>query len=251
MDVLTLLLVGLFLPLFPLSMVFNLLLARADEVRIRAALLLLWPLAGVGLLALTDTAVPGWLMVWAAATSALYAFRALALRDLGLWIGFLATSSWSLLWLAAAADSASLPYVQALGAGVPLMLLTLLGAGLRQRFGAAYTGLYGGLTEAMPRFSFALVLVVLAVVATPLFPGFFALLQTLVHLSASGPGIAVAVVLVWLLWSWAGARLLQGFLVGHPPEGPVADIGPLETSIHLSVLAALVVGGLCLLEGYA
>ena len=246
-----LLIAGFFLPLFPLSMVFNRLLARVDDVPRRAALLLLWPLAGLALLSLTDTPVPAWVMGWAAASSVFYAYRILPLRDLKVWIGFLATSAWGLLWLAAGAESAALGYLQALAVSVPLVLLTLLGAGLEQRFGAAYTGLYGGLAEAMPRFALTLILVVLAVIATPPFPAFFALLHTLIFLSASGPVLAVAVVLVWLLWSWAGARLVQGLVVGHPPADPVADIGTAETWAHLAVLAAMLVGGLFLLGDFA
>ena len=43
---------GLFLPLFPLGMVFNVLFQRIRNAWLRALLLLAWPLAGLGLLQL-------------------------------------------------------------------------------------------------------------------------------------------------------------------------------------------------------
>ena len=97
MAISTYLLIGLFLPLFPLSMVFNLLFARVASLPVRAALLLTWPLAGLALLHSTGTDVPEPVLIWALATSALYALRLLAIRDLGTWTGFLATSVWALL----------------------------------------------------------------------------------------------------------------------------------------------------------
>ena len=69
-------------------------------------------------------------------------------------------------------------HLYALGFSAPLVLLALLSAGLEKRFGAAYTDLYGGLAQSIPRFSGVLVVVILAAIATPLFPGFFILLNT-------------------------------------------------------------------------
>ena len=80
-DLLTLLLAGLFLPLFPLSMGFNFLLWRTRHVALRV-LLLLWPLAGLVLLRNHEIVIPDWIAPLALFTSALYAFRALALRDM-------------------------------------------------------------------------------------------------------------------------------------------------------------------------
>mgnify|MGYP000187488700 CR=1 FL=1 len=98
------LLIGLFLPLFPLSMAFNLLFARVAQPLARAALLLAWPLVGLCLLHQLGADVPQLVLNWALATSALYAVRLLALRDLGTWTGFLATSVWALLWIPAGKD---------------------------------------------------------------------------------------------------------------------------------------------------
>lgn len=240
-------LAGLFLPLFPLSMVFNRLFARVRSPLARGLLLLAWPQAGLALLHAGDAEVPGWIVAWALATAALYALRALALREVGLWTAFLATSAWALLWVTApSAGDPALPHLYALSFSVPLLLLTLLAAGLEQRFGAAYTGLYGGLAQALPRFAGVLVVVVLAAVATPVFPSFLTMLASIV---AATPAGALALGGIWLLWSWAGMRLLQGLVVGPAAKDPVPDLGVAVTWTYVAALGVLVVAGLSLSGG--
>ncbi|MDZ7662286.1 hypothetical protein [Thiohalophilus sp.] len=239
------LLIGIFLPLFPLSVGFNFMLGRSRSALLRIVLLLLWPQIGLTLLQTLDSPLPNWIVPLALFTAALYALRTLALRDVGQWSGFLATSAWALLWIAAQGDVPALElHLFALGFSAPLVLLALLGAGLERRFGAAYTGLYGGLAESIPRFSTILVLVVLAIIATPLFPTFFIMLATLVQAVAVTPLVAVAVVLVWLLWSWAGARLLQGLIVGPAGDDEVIDLNRFTTGAYALALTLLMVSGL-------
>jgi hypothetical protein len=240
-----LLLTGLFLPLFPVSMLFNWLLGRTGNHLLRALLLLLWPQVGLLLLQNMALQIPGWLLSLALATSALYAFRVLAIRDIGQWCGFLATSSWAMLWIPVHADIPIL-HVQlyALGFSVPLVLLAFLGSVLEQRFGAACTGLYGGLAESIPRFSTILVLVVLAIIATPLFPSFFIMTAMLLQAISAMPAIAVGIAGVWLLWSWAGAWLLQGLIIGIPGEERPADLHAGTTWGYVSILGLLITAGI-------
>ena len=240
--------VGLFLPLFPLSMLLNAALERIAHPLLRSALLLLWP--QVGLLALSFFAAepPSWLVIWALVTSALYAFRLLAMREMGRWTGFLATSAWALLWLPAAggvAVSNLWPYAAAFS--VPIAFLTLLASRLERRFGAAYTGLYGGLAQSTPRFAGVLVISVLAATATPLFPTFFAMLGTLI---VSQPVPAVWLTGVWLIWSWAAARLLQGLIVGTADPAPQQDLEMATTWGYTIGLVGLVFAGLILTGGH-
>ena len=248
MSELMYLLAAFFLPLFPFSMAFNRLFDRVHNAELRALLLLAWPQFGLVLLNLTGDPIPTWIVPWALATAALYAFRALALREVGLWIGFLATSDWAMLWLAAApsvaSDSAEL---YALAFSIPFVLLALLAAWLERRMGAAYTDLFGGLAQNLPRFSGVLVVVVLAAVATPVFPSFFSLLFMVMKAIPTMPGAAAAIVGVWLLWSWAGARLVQGLVVG--PSGPddVADFGGAATWSMAIALTVISVGGVYLI----
>lgn len=245
MSMLTILLAGLFLPLFPLSMGFNLVLGHSRHVVLRALLLLLWPQLGLLLIFILDAPVPDWTVPLALLTSGLYALRALALRDVGQWSGFLATSAWALLWIPLHGGTDDiLLHLYALGFSAPLFLLTLLGAGLERRFGAAYTGLYGGLAHSLPRFAAILVFVVLAIIATPLFPAFFIMLATIMQSIAGMPAVALGVAGVWLLWSWAGARLLQGLIVGPSSEHEVTDLNLPVTWGYTLALLLLVSAGI-------
>lgn len=248
MSHLSLLAVGLFLPLFPMSMIFNRLMGVLQHHALRTGLLLLWPQVGIMAFLLVGEKPPEWISLWALTTSLLYAFRLLAERDMHSWIGFLATSQWSLLWLsllASAPNSALIVY--ALSFSIPLTLIAWMAGGLERRFGAAYTYLYGGLASVIPRFSTGLALSVLAAIATPLFPGFFIMFNLLL----AGPPIVLASIpLIWLVWSWAGMRLLQGLLIG--PDNHTEQIKDSHRGLNLAtvvVLFALTVAGLYLSGG--
>jgi len=141
---------------------------------------------------------------------------------------------------------AALLYGYAVSMSGPLVLLVLLSAGLEQRFGAAYTGLYGGLARTIPRFSGVLVIVVIAAIATPVFPGFFIMLDMVVETISATPLVAMALLLIWLLWSWAGARLIQGLIVGRASEVKIADMDITSIGLYSMVLLALAVAGIYL-----
>lgn len=238
------LLVGLFLPLFPLSMVFNAVYSKVRNPVLRGILLLAWPQPGLIGISYFGLTTPDWIIVWAILTSLLYAFRAVALRELGLWTSFIATSSWALIWILSGNnfDSSLLPSLS-LAISAPLALMAFLGAGLERRFGAAYFGLYGGLAQSIPRFTGVLVMVVLATVATPVFPTFFVMLSMIFKTVLTAPFIAVGVGLVWLLWSWAGARLLQGLIVG-PQKTSVVDLNHPTLLLYIAALTVLLFTGM-------
>ena len=244
-----LVLAGLFLPLFPLSMVFNALFNHVQHVVLRCILLIIWPHIGLAIIYLTDTNVPIWIIFWALATSLLYALRMLALRDVGQWNSFLATSMWALLWLTTADINLNMHSVYAFGITAPLVLLALLSAGLEKRFGAAYTDLYGGLALSIPRFAGVLVVVILAAVATPLFPAFFIMLKLIMNTSVAMPVATFTLLAIWLLWSWAGVRLLQGLIVGPVSpgiEGEAADLNLISCWSYVIVLITLMLSGVYL-----
>lgn len=250
MTTLTSWLAAAFLPLFPLSMVFNVLFSRVRSAPLRAALLLAWPQLGLSLALAGNLQASRWFAICALFTSALYAFRAISVREVGQWIGYLATSAWALLWLVLFDHaSAGVLRLSALGFSVPLVLLALLGDALERRFGAAYTGLYGGLAQRVPRLSGVLVCVVLAVIAVPLFPSFFAMFATVAVAAPTAPFAALTVAAIWLLWSWAGVRLLQGLIVGPADGGRVADISVFSTWAYAAVLVMLFASGLYVTGG--
>ncbi len=246
-DALIILLSGIFLPLFPMSMVFNAILDNIKLAWLRVLLLITWPLIGLFIILNSDVAWPGWLLPLALFTSALYALRILTLREVNQWSGFLATSFWGLLWLPVMQGTpAMLLFAYALSMSVPLVLLVLLSAGLEQRFGAAYTGLYGGLARTIPRFSGVLVIVVVAAIASPLFPTFFIMLDMVVETVVATPMVAMVLLLIWLFWSWAGARLIQGLIVGRASDVKITDLGTVAISFYALILLALAIGGVYL-----
>jgi hypothetical protein len=243
-ETIIILLSGIFLPLFPMSMVFNAVIDNIKHAWLRTFLFIVWPLIGLVIVLNTGVAIPDWLLPLALVTSTLYALRMLTLREVNQWCGFLATSLWSLLWVAVMQDSQGmLLYGYALSMTVPLVLIVLLAAGLEQRFGAAYTGLYGGLARTIPRFSGVLVTVVVAAIATPLFPTFFIMLDLIVETVSATPYAALVLLLIWLLWSWAGARLIQGLIVGRASDVKIADMDMATVSFYTLVLVALFISG--------
>lgn len=237
-----LLLIAVFLPLFPLSIGFNALFARFRHPLQRLALLLGWPLIGLLLFRMLEPTVPPWLIAWALGTAVFYAFRLLAMREVGLWTGFFATSIWACLWLPLSHGNTQ-TWLFLVWFGVPLGLLVVLVTGLERRYGAAYSELYGGLAQTIPRFSGIFVLTVLAVVATPVFPAFFAILGVLVR---SQPAEAVALVGIWALWSWAGMRLIQGMIVGEAADGVIEDTTLTHSWLFSALMIALIVSGFAL-----
>ena len=246
-ESLIILLASIFLPLFPISMVFNAILDRIKHSWLRSLLFIAWPLCGLFIVLNSELILPDWLLPLALFTSALYALRMLTLREVNQWNGFLATSLWSLLWLPMLQDTqAQLLYSYAISMSVPLVLLVLLSASLEQRYGAAYTGLYGGLARTIPRFAGVLVIVVVAAIATPLFPTFFIMLNMVVKTISASPYAAMVLLLIWLLWSWAGARLIQGLIVGRASNGKIADLESTAIGFYSTVLLALIVAGIYL-----
>lgn len=240
-----LLITGVFLPVFPLSMVFNALFNRLGNGPLRAVLLLAWPQLGLSLLFMSHPPHTDWLLAPVLLTSALYGFRAIAVREVGHWIGYLATSAWALLWVAFLNHADPLvARLAALGFSLPLVLLALLATRLERRFGAAYVGLYGGLAQTLPRMSAVLVCVVLASIAAPLFPSFFAMLSIVIGAIAYSLPAAVTVAAIWVIWSWAGVRLLQGLIVGAADGADAPDLSLASTWAYSAVLVTLLVGSI-------
>lgn len=246
MSVLSMLAAALLLPgMFPLSMAAGALqrLPRAPAARTLALL----ALPALGVLLLVRSTPPhagqGALQVLALATAVLYAWRLLGVRELFVWARLQAASAGALVWLAWLHGLSGLGLC-ALAAAVllPAVLLTALAGAMQRRVGAAHAGLRGSIGGAYPRLGAAIAVCLLAVLALPPFPGFAALLGLLRRLDA---GAALVVLLVWLLWSWAGAMLWQGTSFG--PAWPAARTRDLARAQGLGLACAagvFVLGGL-------
>lgn len=245
MQTLTLIIAGVFLPLFPLSMIFNSLFQHVRNAWLRAALLLTWPLPGVWILHTMPSSISKGILVWALFSALLYGFRAVVVREFGVWVGFLATSSWSLGWVAMGATvKPDDVLLQVLASSLPLALLAMLIAELERRYESAYVGVVSGVAQAQPRLATALVLAVLATIGSPLFPAFFSMVSNVARAVSLLPAAAVGLVAVWLLWSWSGARLLQEMLVGPVAVIRQKDISQGTTGIYVLSFILLVIAGL-------
>lgn len=242
MAALKLALVALFLPLFPFSMVSNLMLARLRAPAARAVLLLLWPQIGVTLLDMWQPHITHLVVTWALLSAALYALRMLTVRDLGLWAAFFASSALALIWALAVrgADATELRWF-AFWFSLPPALLVMLTGPLVRRLGAAYAGLHTGLAERQPRLAGVLTAVVLSTIATPPFPGFFALLDML---GSVGDVAALYVLGVWLIWGWAATRILQDFVAGRGRGIAAPDLSAGGTLTYMGTLAVFMLAGL-------
>jgi hypothetical protein len=236
---------ALFLPLFPLSMLFSFLFEGLRKSLPRIIVLMAWPQIGLWLLQETNSCPPAWVIHLALATSLFYGFRALVLRELTHWVSFLAISSWTILWLVAGSiDQAQTLQLLALGLSLPLVLLTLLGSQLEKQFGASYAGLYNGLGHAMPRFSGVFVFTILAIVATPVFPGFTAMTAAFFEATHGSLISSILLCLIWLTWGWAGARLIQGFIIGKEDHEEIEDISRGTAWLYALILTALAAFGI-------
>jgi len=240
---------ALFLPLFPLGSVFNAVFQRARHPGLRAVLLLLWPLAGIYLFQLVPFTGSTWLTWWALFSAALYGLRAVVVRDVSVWTGYLATSAWSLTWvMLLPGASPDVPVLHVLAFNLPLVLLVFLSAGLERRYGSAFAGIVSGVAQAQPRLAGLFVATLLAVIGSPLFPAFFAMLGGIARAGAVLPFAAFGMALVWLLWSWSGIKLLQELLVGPATTTAHADVAQGSLATFVLSLLALVAGGLYLSE---
>lgn len=242
MAILILLAIGIFLPLFPLSMLLTAFFKYVPWAWLRALILLAWPQIGLTIAFSAHTQLPRWAVGWGLLTAALYALRMISLRDFSTWIAFIAASAFALLWIGLVnASSEAMLRLQGLGFSASFIIAAAVVPMLKNRLGAAYSGLHCGMAQRLPRLAGVLVLAVLAAIATPLFPSFFALIAVLSEASFMA---ALGVLMVWLLWSWAGVRLLQGFLPGVWSRAQT----PPDLSLRTAWLAGL---GLVTLVGAA
>lgn len=248
MQQISLVAAAIFLPLFPLSMLFNAVFQRTRLASLRALLLLAWPLAGIAVLQVSNAAVPAWLAPWALFSAALYGFRAVVIREVGVWTGFLATSAWALLWVAVTIGFQPRALViHALAFSLPLVLLVFMTAELERRYESAYAGIVSGIAQAQPRLAGVFVVTILAVIGSPMFPSFFTLLSSVTLAAALQPVVAFGIAAVWLLWSWSGVRLLQQLLVGPGTLSPHEDIAHGMTMAYGLSLLLLLFSGLYVL----
>ncbi|MCL7743528.1 hypothetical protein LV476_00975 [Guyparkeria hydrothermalis] len=240
MNTLLLLLAGFFLPLFPLSMAFNWLLGRFSHPVIRVALILVWPQIGVLLVLAAGVPLSGSVFLWwGLITAVFYAWRLLTVRELGQWAAMLATSAFALTWVMAANGAWVVDlHASVIGFAVAPALLVVVAMLLERRLGAAYSGLVTGMARDIPRLAGLITVVLLAAMALPISPGFFVMLTMLF---GSDPAPVIVALLTWLLWSWAGTRLLRDTVFGPRNDKNIADLPVAQAWAFAGVIVAAVV----------
>ncbi len=249
MNLVLFLLSGVFLPLFPLSWLFNRLVASAPGGWAKALSILVLPQLGVLLLWASGPWFSGISNPWhglvaalALCTAILYAFRAISVREITIWARFMATSGLALAWLQVLAGvSVAQVQLSLLAWSIPGALLCLWAGELARRMGGAYIGLSGGVARVLPRLSALLATGALAATATPVFPGFFALLKTMGTLPA---GWILFLLPVLFLWGWSIGRFLQDLLFGVYRGTAVEDLGTAGTWAGALVLLVFAITGL-------
>ena len=247
MDWLKFLIAASLLPIFPFSLIFNRVISWAPAYWVQAAAVVALPQVGIRL----ATSLPGsqlsllhsraWLAL-VMLTAVFYGFRALSVRDVTIWARLMATSGLTLAWVLRAPLTATRGMsAAALAWSVPTALVMILAGLLARRAGGAYLGLQGGLATVLPRLSGLLTLSALAVVATPVFPSFFALIH--VFSAVSLPWIW-PLLLVLLIWGWSVGNFLQELLFGGYHGETMRDLSILGASVGAVALGLFALSGL-------
>jgi hypothetical protein len=260
MSIALFLIAGLFLPLYPLSILPNALLqgqlggtTRLGSERrrgpvLKSILVMVFPVMGIGLVALGSTTLADGdskvltvFGVWGGLTSVLYAFRLLSAKDGEIWISHLFSSAVALIWVGI--PYSLNPILPAIGLSVSLIPLVFMLEQLTGRFGIARSGLYPGLCSCMPLFAHLFIAAVLAAIAVPFSPSFFAVAALAFGGVASDEVVVLLpICLSWLLWTWAGVNLLTGIVWGVPRD----DLSYRD----LSRQGALGLGGILIALGF-
>lgn len=242
MTVLPLVIATMLLALFPFSMVF---LALYDRLSgsVRSVLLLLWPLPGALALAASETEAPVWLVAWAMLSAVLHAWRGLGACDAREWLGLTAASAWPLLFAGGALDSRAA--VVAIGFGLPLLAANIVLDAVERRYGAAHAALDLRLASEAPRLAGLFVVTVLAAAALPVSPSFFAMFSLFGGREGDPVLTPLALLGVWFLWSWSGARLIHVIVPGarRRTAGDL-DLTAARMSMAVAALALMGIAGL-------
>lgn len=262
MTLALLLLAGLFLPLYPLSVLPNALLqsrwkagvGKGSGLALKFAIILIFPVIGLGLatfamrIGAPNSGLFTLFGVWGGITSVLYAFRLLSAKDGEIWISHLFSSALALIWIGISYGVD--PLLPAIGLSISLLPLVFMLEQLTQRFGIARSGLYPGLCCRMPGFSHLFVLAVLTAIAVPFSPSFFAIAALAFGgVAADEVVVLLPICLSWLLWTWAGVNLLTGIVWGVPRDDlAYCDLDPKRALGIGGGMVALGIFGILLVE---
>ena len=125
-------------------------------------------------------------------------------------LGILSMIFWSLMLVVSLKYVAVIMRAHNNGEGGIMALLALITGAVVTRYGAAYAGYPDALALRSPRLAGVFVVAVLVATGTPPFAGFFAWVALVL---AATPAMAMGLLAVWLVWSWAAIRLMTRFRI--------------------------------------
>ncbi len=228
------LLAGIFLPLFPLSMLTSYILQKS--VRFRYPFLVVFAVLGAVLWSqLQSLGVYEWVVYVALFTSVLYAFRSLSVKDLSRWAVYMFISTFSLIWLYPANVEGSGALLVFLFS-FPFLLLFLVDTLIVRRFGSSNIRLVKGLGLGTPLLGFFTTISILGAIGVPTSSSFVNMLLL------SSFSSKFAVILNWFLWGWSGVRILSSLVFGSPAEHLKYESLSIRSAVSLFFLSLLSFG---------
>ena len=240
-DLLTLVVMGLLLPIFPLHSAYVAALTRSPRILV-LLLSAIMPLAGLlGLMQLVPKIPPTLLPVISvlALVGAMYAsFKAMVQKSIPHLIAYAGMAFYSILWWQIASVGSVTGEAVTYAIAVVLVIGGILTAWdrLRVRYGNFPLNRIGGLAQPMPRFALCLALLVMAAVGLPPFGLGF----SFIGFMFGSPTVTVGTFVVLLTWfaaSWYLFKLMQRLLFGpHRKDIRYDDLQPVEIGALAAIL---------------
>ncbi len=243
MEIISLIILAVSFPLFPVSMIVSFFLVRKKLLRP----LLLVGLPSLSMLTFSEevSLIDRDLFIYLALfTSLLYSLRSVSVWSLNTWAGYHFIAVFSTFWTMV--GSSGINPIILVATSSAFLSLYLMVRFLEVRFGTSHFRGLGGLALNSPYLSFLLVINVLILIAVP--PG-VVFLNGLVSALVLDYVVYPILFLIWFLWSWSGIRVIASVVLGKGREDiQYEDISGREAVLPLTLMVISVAGGVIFLE---
>lgn len=238
-------------PLFPFNGGFVATLSNLPG-SLPAFLVVLFPSIGFSGISSLIHDLPVWLihtLLVLALLSALYsALKALVQFRMGHLLAYTYLVQIGIVWWYVAISGTTTPHVVMYFCAVTLVTsgLYLASHYLNTRFGHLDMDKMGGVALSMPRLTTTFVVLITAAMGLPLFAGFSAFFNMILHISTAFSWSVLVILLIWLMMSWHYPLLMHRIFFGRPlvPAFPHRDLGPGELCPLILTVLILVFAGL-------
>jgi hypothetical protein len=232
------------LPIFPFSIATNFFLAKLKGKTLLVTLLVMF-FIGTFLLSMSDNQiVVKYISIFALLGSILYAFRMLSVSTAYSYLIFYYTvlSGFVWFWKFIEGDMLHFTIVMTL----PLCVFGLLIAFLDSQYGCVHYKMFRGLGKHLPRFSILLILTIPFLIMTPYISGFDVFI---VNISKFNIYYLCGILLIWILMTWSGVRLIEKFIYGKATRNlRYKDVSVLQSVFLIALLLASFILNFLLLE---